>query len=563
MEHVEALLNVITFILKTLDNGQVDNLDIELLKSFSFSHLVIAESLKASTNDVEDDNNDDDNDNNVEDDNIKDKCENIDQERSAENDVPENKISESNEVLADIESINFDESSINADSLADAADIQINELPQIDHHPSPSLESVNVNDVDLNMLESEEFKIHDEPNNPLHTLVFRCLFCDLEFSNEIDFRRHDNDSHIRDGQFLCVCGRPFSDKKNAVNHYITYHSKKKNQTESLSEKLEKKKVGLLIFRCLFCDVDFKDQEKFNIHDSEKHLKDGKFHCVCQEAFRNKRDAVNHFMVFHNKKNIYPCSYCTESFFQIQDLRNHLKMTHDKLVPSQQCPICLDGATFVPESKIRSHIQTEHRTAKFTCDICKRNLSTNNALEKHIKQIHSSKKTKYTCEVCEKDYYARHAFDNHVAKHNGEPTFQCQQCSKKCYTALYLRRHELDNHKNGDKRVFCTQCDYSTKTIGALRVHMSGIHTDERAFDCDSCGGKFKNKNALSSHKNIHRARKHKCKYCDKLFVESSQLKIHIDIHEENYRYFCKVCDKKFIQCGNLKLHMRKHHTMIN
>ena len=100
-------------------------------------------------------------------------------------------------------------------------------------------------------------------------------------------------------------------------------------------------------------------------------------------------------------------------------------------------------------------------------------------------------------------------------------------------------------------------------MGTLRRHMSGVHNDERPFDCDSCDAKFKNKNALSTHRNIHRARKHKCKYCDKLFVESSQLKIHIDIHEENYRYFCKVCGKKFIQSGNLKLHMRKHHTSKN
>ena len=540
MEHVESLLSAVTFILKTLDHGQVDKMDIELLKSFSFSHLVIAESLMALTNDVEAE------------------ISVNDQENSAENGGLENEVSESNPVVADIENINFLESS-DVDALADAADIHINGFPQIDHHPSPSLENVNENEIDLQMLASEEIKIHDEPNNPLHIQVLRCLFCDLVFSNEIDFRQHDNDSHIVDGQFLCVCDRPFIDKKIAVNHFITYHSKK---IESLSEELEKKKVGLLIFRCLFCDVDFKDQEGFNIHDTEEHLKDGKFHCVCQEAFRDKRDAVNHFMVFHNNKNIYPCSYCTESYFQIQDLRNHLKMTHDEQVPSQQCPICLNGVTF-EKDKVRIHINTEHRTAKFICDICKRNLSNITALEKHKKQIHSSDKTKYTCEICLKEYYFRHAFENHVAKHNGEPTFQCQQCSKKCYTALYLRRHELDNHKNGDKRVFCTQCDYSTKTIGALRVHMSGIHTDERPFDCDSCGGKFKNKNALSSHKNIHRARKHKCKYCDKLFVESSQLKIHIDIHEENYRYFCKVCDKKFIQSGNLKLHMRKHHISKN
>ena len=104
MEHVESLLSAITFILKTLDHGQVDNMDIELLKSFSFSHLVIAESLKVSSNDVEDDN-------------IKDKSDlNIDQENSSEYIELDDEISKSIAVpnftknVADIESIHFDDS---------------------------------------------------------------------------------------------------------------------------------------------------------------------------------------------------------------------------------------------------------------------------------------------------------------------------------------------------------------------------------------------------------------------------------------------------------------------
>ena len=51
MEQVESLLSVITFILKSLNHGQVDDMDIELLKSFSLSHLAIAENLISSTDD--------------------------------------------------------------------------------------------------------------------------------------------------------------------------------------------------------------------------------------------------------------------------------------------------------------------------------------------------------------------------------------------------------------------------------------------------------------------------------------------------------------------------------
>merc|ERR1740129_2663239 len=52
MEQVESLLSVITFILKSLNHGQIDDMDIELLKSFSLSHLAIAENLISSTDDA-------------------------------------------------------------------------------------------------------------------------------------------------------------------------------------------------------------------------------------------------------------------------------------------------------------------------------------------------------------------------------------------------------------------------------------------------------------------------------------------------------------------------------
>ena len=51
MEQVESLLSVITFILKSINPGQVEDMDIELLKSFSLSHLVIAENLRSINDD--------------------------------------------------------------------------------------------------------------------------------------------------------------------------------------------------------------------------------------------------------------------------------------------------------------------------------------------------------------------------------------------------------------------------------------------------------------------------------------------------------------------------------
>ena len=52
MDQVESLLSVITFVLKSINPGQVDDMDIQLLKSFSISHMVIAESLRTFNDNV-------------------------------------------------------------------------------------------------------------------------------------------------------------------------------------------------------------------------------------------------------------------------------------------------------------------------------------------------------------------------------------------------------------------------------------------------------------------------------------------------------------------------------
>ena len=463
MEQVESLLSVITFILKSLKHGQVDDMDIELLRSFSLSHLAIAEDLKSSNvNEVSP---------------VKSECE-TDKISNALENKTENQ---------DIETM----------------DVNQRDNDQMNICGGPV-------DTDLNIQASKEIN-QEEPKDPL---------------NEIT-------------------------KEGLQSHKV----KRKRREKEIQ-------INVIVFRCLFCDLDFQEEEEFHNHDSEKHLKDGKFHCVCNEAFSDKRDAVNHFMFDHNKMDAYPCSECTESFFGKKELTEHLKDVHNKLVSSRQCPICLDGVTYGhhdSKNSLRKHMYNEHKNVQFKCDICDNIFKSKEGFINHKKLLHSGERIKYTCEECSQDYYNKNSYENHVAKHNGEPSYCCDKCNKKFYTAFKLQSHGYE-HKNENRRFYCTQCEYSSKTRVALRRHMSTLHSDDRPFKCNLCNSTFKAKITLAQHERIHTGEKpFKCKYCEKSFRQRKHQTRHEDIHEQNYKHSCMICDRKFIQTGNFKLHMSKHH----
>ena len=471
MEHVESLLNVVTFVLKSINHGQVDDMDIELLKSFSLSHLVIAENLKSSS-----------------------------EEKRLD---PVEKACEGDEV--------------------DVIKKEAN------HHNE--VETNNASEINQEMKDQND---HERNYNS---------------PNEIEFAQLQFDQKEPKVLKEAFSGSTVKKKK----HY---------------NKKEKKviKVNVIVFRCLFCDLDFKEEEEFHNHDSDKHLKEGKFHCVCNEAFEERRDAVNHFMSIHKEKNIYPCPECSESLFGRKELKMHLKDVHNKSVDQNQCPVCLDEVRYVKYgvNGLRNHMYNQHKTVQFKCDICDINITTKIGLEKHKMQLHNDEKIKYTCEKCSEEYYVKTAYENHVAKHNGDPTLVCDKCNKKFYTAHYLRKHSYDIHRRKDKRFYCAQCEYSTNQNSGFKRHMAGVHSDERPYKCTYCDSRFKTKAPMMSHIMIHTGEKpFKCKYCEKTFTQRDHRNRHEAIHEQAYRFECKVCERKFIQRGNYRLHMKKHHDITD
>ncbi|XP_057294821.1 zinc finger protein 22-like [Hydractinia symbiolongicarpus] len=83
--------------------------------------------------------------------------------------------------------------------------------------------------------------------------------------------------------------------------------------------------------------------------------------------------------------------------------------------------------------------------------------------------------------------------------------------------------------------------------------------DDRPFQCDTCGNRFRQQCHLQQHIRIHtNNRPYQCSYCEKKFKQKSQLDQHERIHTGEKPYQCPLCEKAFPQAGQLYSHKKTH-----
>ncbi|XP_029980133.1 zinc finger protein 239 [Sphaeramia orbicularis] len=114
-----------------------------------------------------------------------------------------------------------------------------------------------------------------------------------------------------------------------------------------------------------------------------------------------------------------------------------------------------------------------------------------------------------------------------------------------------RRIRLDPHS-------CTMCNKTFISSAHLNLHLAS-HNKERKFRCSTCGKYFHQSSHLMAHKIIHSGdRPFKCPDCGKTFGRASHLKTHRRLHTGEKPFKCTYCDKSFTQKAGLLAHVRLH-----
>lgn len=110
---------------------------------------------------------------------------------------------------------------------------------------------------------------------------------------------------------------------------------------------------------------------------------------------------------------------------------------------------------------------------------------------------------------------------------------------------------------GQKHFVCEDCGDKFKTKQQLRNHYN-VH-DAVRFLCQFCGATFSRESTLVDHERTHeQPDRFKCPQCNKIFSYKSSLKDHLRTHEDARPYTCDQCPKSYKRKGELQYHLDSH-----
>lgn len=211
---------------------------------------------------------------------------------------------------------------------------------------------------------------------------------------------------------------------------------------------------------------------------------------------------------------FECKECSKRFKSVYNLRKHAK-NHT----SEKCKGC--GRGFLSKNQLAKHVSL--CVKPYQCEVCSERFFYIGNLTEHMK-VHTGedpysikglrtefgthsglgiqhkdfrKKQTFACAECPKTFQRKSNLHNHLLTHTGVKPYECQNCYKR-----FNRKTDLSNHKRRcEKPIVCKVCRQMFVYIGNLKKHMK-IHDQEledqrKAGDkeqkphvCNDCGIRF-------------------------------------------------------------------------
>ena len=166
--------------------------------------------------------------------------------------------------------------------------------------------------------------------------------------------------------------------------------------------------------------------------------------------------------------------------------------------------------------MKTHLKS-HETNLFPCDYCTETFFKINQLLSHINEKHKESEKIFRCqyEGCMKAYYCKmyltsHITKSHLKQQENESEKICTECNIKFKQVWLKRQHDEIKHKKSQnlKTFKCTYEQCSKEFMTPSKLHRHNLtHLNAKSYKCEyeNCNACFKRQYQLNSHMKSHTA----------------------------------------------------------
>ncbi|XP_055382968.1 gastrula zinc finger protein XlCGF57.1-like [Condylostylus longicornis] len=176
-----------------------------------------------------------------------------------------------------------------------------------------------------------------------------------------------------------------------------------------------------------------------------------------------------------------------------------------------------------------------------------------------------------CKQCDMRMKNEQLFMFHMQIHEGRKETECTLCNEDFETIPNLQDHyaqfdktKMDDHYIKLRPFCCHLCDLRYKSRNYLLDHLD-IHAGDKKFLCPICGKQFFKRFSLKVHLRYHQKSYHSCERCklDLQFRNPKEYIAHLRIvHGEN-AFRCPICDREFSRKHDMMKHKDTHSREPN